>query len=314
MKKIIALFMLTLLLFLFNGCGNNEVNTITCNNCGEVISETSTYCEKCGVKVADDLSEQESSIKEDESNSIEIESTTDNNENITENTQSKKRPTEVPKPTEKPTEAQKPAKNQTTEHTHSYSKKVQVATCTEKGYTTYVCDCGHTYKDDYVNPSHTFVNNICSQCGQVNESYNLYQSEYTQLTNQYNADIAELQNKLTTSEDNYAKYKKAYYDALDSLQSYQSSNTASPPAWFIKQYVDIWQVYGSEEEAKKAAESDWRKQYNNQCEQYRKTMDINGRNFQIEAKNITKYKNAISERTTQYNNDVSALKEKYGVK
>ena len=43
MKKITALFMLTLLLFLFNGCGNNEVNTITCNNCGEVISETSTY-------------------------------------------------------------------------------------------------------------------------------------------------------------------------------------------------------------------------------------------------------------------------------
>lgn len=32
-------------------------------------------------------------------------------------------------------------------HTHSYIKKVVVATCTEEGYTIYTCSCGDNYKD-----------------------------------------------------------------------------------------------------------------------------------------------------------------------
>lgn len=35
-------------------------------------------------------------------------------------------------------------------HTHSYTETVIAPTCTEKGYTEYVCDCGHSYVDDYV--------------------------------------------------------------------------------------------------------------------------------------------------------------------
>ena len=32
---------------------------------------------------------------------------------------------------------------------HSYTSKVTAPTCTEQGYTTYTCACGHTYKDNY---------------------------------------------------------------------------------------------------------------------------------------------------------------------
>lgn len=39
----------------------------------------------------------------------------------------------------------------TWKHDHSYSKTVIAPTCTEKGYTTYTCECGATYIDDYVN-------------------------------------------------------------------------------------------------------------------------------------------------------------------
>ena len=39
----------------------------------------------------------------------------------------------------------------TWKHDHSYSKTVTTPTCTEKGYTTYTCECGATYIDDYVN-------------------------------------------------------------------------------------------------------------------------------------------------------------------
>ena len=34
-------------------------------------------------------------------------------------------------------------------HTHSYDKVVTAPTCTDKGYTTYTCACGDSYKDDY---------------------------------------------------------------------------------------------------------------------------------------------------------------------
>ena len=36
-------------------------------------------------------------------------------------------------------------------HVHKYSEKVTTPTCTEKGYTTYTCTCGDSYKDNYTN-------------------------------------------------------------------------------------------------------------------------------------------------------------------
>ena len=36
-------------------------------------------------------------------------------------------------------------------HEHEYTTEVTAPTCTERGYTTYTCDCGETYVDDYVN-------------------------------------------------------------------------------------------------------------------------------------------------------------------
>ena len=33
---------------------------------------------------------------------------------------------------------------------HNYTSVITPPTCTEQGYTTYTCDCGHTYVDDYV--------------------------------------------------------------------------------------------------------------------------------------------------------------------
>jgi predicted nucleic acid-binding Zn ribbon protein len=36
-------------------------------------------------------------------------------------------------------------------HTHKYEKIVTKPTCTEQGYSTYTCKCGHTYVDNYTN-------------------------------------------------------------------------------------------------------------------------------------------------------------------
>ena len=43
-------------------------------------------------------------------------------------------------------------------HEHAYTKVVTNPTCTEKGYTTYTCSCGDSYKDDYTDPTgHSFT-------------------------------------------------------------------------------------------------------------------------------------------------------------
>ena len=36
------------------------------------------------------------------------------------------------------------------EHQHEYVEKTVESTCTEKGYTEFTCECGHSYKDNYV--------------------------------------------------------------------------------------------------------------------------------------------------------------------
>ena len=75
--------------------------------------------------------------------------------------------------------------NPTQPHTHSYSKKVTSPTCTAKGYTTYSCSCGNSYKDDYTDAlghdyktttvaatctAKGYTEKKCSRCGDSSKS------------------------------------------------------------------------------------------------------------------------------------------------
>lgn len=43
-------------------------------------------------------------------------------------------------------------------HTHSYVESITTPTCTEQGFSTYTCECGHSYVENYVNAlGHTEV-------------------------------------------------------------------------------------------------------------------------------------------------------------
>ena len=49
---------------------------------------------------------------------------------------------------------------------HSYSAKVVEPTCEKKGYTKYTCECGESYKDDYTKKvDHVYDGYICTECG-----------------------------------------------------------------------------------------------------------------------------------------------------
>ena len=48
---------------------------------------------------------------------------------------------------------------------HSYNEVITPYTCTDLGYTTYICVCGETYVDNYRYPSgHNFNGSICTEC------------------------------------------------------------------------------------------------------------------------------------------------------
>lgn len=74
----------------------------------------------------------------------------------------------------------------TTNHEHDYRKTVTQPTCTERGYNTYTCECGETYKDSYIDAlGHTWgswttikeatqyacgrAERKCSRCGSIEE-------------------------------------------------------------------------------------------------------------------------------------------------
>lgn len=57
-------------------------------------------------------------------------------------------------------------------HEHKYQTAVTAPTCTEMGYTTHTCSCGHSYKDTYTDaPGHNFVNGKCTRCTEKDPSY-----------------------------------------------------------------------------------------------------------------------------------------------
>ena len=54
-----------------------------------------------------------------------------------------------------------------TDHTHTYTPAVTAPTCTEQGYTTYICACGDSYVADYVEATgHDCACGICTVCGE----------------------------------------------------------------------------------------------------------------------------------------------------
>ncbi len=52
------------------------------------------------------------------------------------------------------------------QHKHNYNfTAITASTCTSQGYTTYTCECGSTYNDNYTEMlEHNFVRGICSSC------------------------------------------------------------------------------------------------------------------------------------------------------
>ncbi len=52
-------------------------------------------------------------------------------------------------------------------HVHAYTSDIIKPTCTDKGYTTYTCECGDSYVSDYVDAlGHNYEDSVCGNCGE----------------------------------------------------------------------------------------------------------------------------------------------------
>ena len=51
---------------------------------------------------------------------------------------------------------------------HNYTPTVTAPTCTEQGYTAYICICGDSYSDDHTEATgHSYQSNICTECNSL---------------------------------------------------------------------------------------------------------------------------------------------------
>ena len=97
-------------------------------------------------------------------------------------------PEETDAMTEPNTEATTPSETETTPfetaHIHSYTSKVTAPTCTEGGYTTFICDCGDTYTDEQANAvGHNYSSAVkaatCTEKGYTTYTCNSCGDSYT---------------------------------------------------------------------------------------------------------------------------------------
>ncbi|MBQ9860779.1 MAG: zinc ribbon domain-containing protein [Clostridia bacterium] len=147
MKKIIALLMTMALMMVLTSCGKESAKAEKyCWSCGEAIAKEVAFCSYCGAEVQGNQEVSETTL------------TTGPSANQKTNT------------TKKTATKGAPTATQVFPHTHSYSKEVVAATCTENGYTIYTCVCGYTYKDNYTNASHSYTKFICDSCGTIDQA------------------------------------------------------------------------------------------------------------------------------------------------
>lgn len=302
MKSLVALFAAILLLPVLTAC--NKAQTQQCRKCGEYIPKEDLFCGSCGASVVNPETQPTTNTEETQPRE-------------TAHKHSYLKTTIAATCTEKGYDSydcicgDSYTTNRVPPKGHDYYvQSVTPPTCVMKGYTTYTCACGDTYMANYVQPTHNYVNYICTGCGAREPNYSGYQTEYAQLTAQYEADLAELRARVAECQSNIDSYQQAINQAQAELRG------ISPdcPQWFRQQYVDNYRVFGDTATALDAAHIAWQQQCNSQRAELETTISAYERKIQAEEDRISTYDIMISSCTTQYDRDVDMLEYKYGLR
>lgn len=146
MKKIYALILAIVMIISLFGCANGNDPVGETDNTVTTEATLGDHKHDHGNETigATEGTENTTKATEDTKTPSETETIPDSPDDIGNGGVEDKPSKDTPKPTQPaPT---KPAENK---HEHSYTSKVTSPTCESKGYTTYTCSCGNSYKSDY---------------------------------------------------------------------------------------------------------------------------------------------------------------------
>ena len=184
MKRIVALFLLIVVVLSVVSCDASEKAEKYCFNCGSPISKNAAFCGHCGTKMPD-LNENETSEAEldtlENSESVSEVVTTEREETIAETIKEENTSFPETEKTSQTTSVVRPVETDPPRHTHTYSKITVAATCTTDGYTTYICSCGDTYTESYQLQTYTateLYNQSVKYVGEI-RTYDSRGNEYT---------------------------------------------------------------------------------------------------------------------------------------
>ena len=156
-KKIRILPIILSLIVIISACTANGDTLPT-----ESESKSGTETETITITVTESVTETESNTALEEEIKItsESEDVSQTTEPSAVNTSSSQPNTTEPSSTQpsttKPSSIAAPVST-TAAHRHIYTKKVTPPTCTNRGYTTYTCSCGHSYTDNFTKATgHSF--------------------------------------------------------------------------------------------------------------------------------------------------------------
>ena len=107
---------------------------------------------------------------------------------------------------------------------HSMSEIVTAPTCTEYGYTTYICDlCGYHYEDNYTRPGHRIDGSTCIRCGMILDELEL-DVETTATIANAGETVLFLFTPTVTAE--YKFFSNTYYDTYGYLYDIEMNELA----------------------------------------------------------------------------------------
>ena len=143
----------------------------------------------------------------------------------------------------------------------------------------------------------------------VTNKFLFLRGKYHEKRYNYQSNVSALETKIEECNSNIEKSQKAVKNAQSELLTL----SAVCPQWYIQQYVNNWQLYGSSAAATQAAMNAWNQEYNNKKNQLNNTITTNTALIQSNQSNIVLYSSAIQTLTTNYSIDVNKLQNKYGI-
>ena len=136
-----------------------------------------------------------------------------------------------------------------------------------------------------------------------------YRNELEALSSEYDKSISALQTEIAVCQTNIGICQQK----LDHANMQLGALSPDCPQWFMQQYFDQWQSYGSTIAAEQAARSAWKQECDRQRSLLNQTVSMNATAIEGYQADILLYESQIEAFRAQYAEDVKALQAKYAI-